>query len=137
MAEFEVILAALCDDVRQEMSGKVSLMGVFNRFRVIDFTQSLPSFRAFIQVAVQEEGQYPIVLNIRSEQRDFKVGMQTAFQAINRDEIYRQYITTINVGFNNLKVPRPGMYYVELECKGNVICSLPVLVTAVEPSPVQ
>ena len=40
----DVLLAALCDDVRHELSGKVSLMGIFDTFNVAAYTARCPRF---------------------------------------------------------------------------------------------
>ena len=137
MPEPEVKLAVLCDDVRYEVAGKVSLMGIFDQFQVTDFTQPLPPFRFFMKIAFQDEGQYPIALNIRSGEGDFKVGIQGLVHAKTQDEISRQYVAIINFGFNNLKIPRPGMYYVELNYQDRTICSLPFRAITVRPPTLQ
>jgi hypothetical protein len=46
----KLFLATLCDDVREEKSGKFSLMGLFDRFIVGDFRAPLPTFWLFVQI---------------------------------------------------------------------------------------
>jgi len=52
----KLFFATLCDDVREEKSGKFSLMGIFDRFLVADFRASLPSFWLFAQIGFDTEG---------------------------------------------------------------------------------
>jgi hypothetical protein len=46
----KLFLATLCNDVREEKTGKFSLLGVFDRFLVADFRAPLSTFWLFAQV---------------------------------------------------------------------------------------
>lgn len=133
MPEPEVKIATLCDDVRVEQRGKVSLMGIFDKFDLSDFTQPLPSFHVFLRLAFSQEGQYPISFSIKTYEGDFSVGIEGPANATNREEASGKYIAAMNIGFNNLKVPREGNYIITASYANVEICRIPFRVNTVRP----
>ena len=61
----KLFLATLCDDVREEKSGKFSLMGLFDRFIVADFRAPLPTFWLFVQIGCDNEGEHEMTVEFR------------------------------------------------------------------------
>ena len=61
----KLFLATACDDVREEKSGKISLMGLFDRFIVADFRAPLPSFWLFAQIGFDGEGEHALTVEFR------------------------------------------------------------------------
>src|SRR5574341_2408830 len=61
----KIILATLCDDVREEKTGKFSLMGLFDRFLVTDFRAPLPPFWLFVQIGCETEGEHSLSVELR------------------------------------------------------------------------
>jgi hypothetical protein len=108
----QILLAVLCDDVRHEVNGMVSLMGIFDTFNVAAYTAPLPPFHIFAKVGVQNEGTHPVTLRIRSEEGDFnsELGGQMLTQA--RDELTERYVSNIDLAINGMTIPRPGRYQV-------------------------
>jgi hypothetical protein len=133
MMNVKISVATLCDDVRTETGGKVSLMGLFSVFHVGDFTKPLPNFRVFIAFSVDEEGDSPFELTIASENGDFKNVVGGAFSARDRDVVTNDYKGTVSMGIGGLAVPRPGRYSVTFTLSGREIVEIPFLVNVVEP----
>ncbi|HET9916163.1 MAG TPA: hypothetical protein VFQ89_03580 [Candidatus Binatia bacterium] len=61
----KLFLATLCDDVREEKTGKFSLMGLFDRFIVADFRAPLPTFWLFVQIGCDSEGEHEMTVEFR------------------------------------------------------------------------
>jgi hypothetical protein len=137
MPDPEIKLAVLCDDVRQEVGNKFSLMGLFDRFGVSDFTQSLPPFRVFIKMHFLTEGEHRFALNVRSGEGDFSVGLQGVLSATEKEQASGRYSAHLNIGFNQLKVPREGVYNIEIVCDDKSVASIPFQVATVRPPTLQ
>ncbi len=108
----EILLAALCDDVRHELSGKVSLMGIFDTFNVAAYTAPLPSFHIFAKLGVESEGTHSVTLRIRSEEGDFNTELQGQMLTQGRDELTQRYVSNVDLAINGMTIPRPGKYQV-------------------------
>jgi len=118
MPKPDVLLAALCDDVRHELSGKVSLMGIFDTFNVAAYTAPLPAFHIFAKIGVETEGTHPVTLRIRSEEGDFKAELQGQMLAQARDELTELYLSNMDLAINGMTIPRPGKYQIILVVDG-------------------
>jgi hypothetical protein len=110
MEEAEILLAVLCDDVRYEMSGKVSLMGIFDTFNVAAYTAPLPPFHIFAKVAVKTQGAHSVTMRIRSEEGDFNTELAGQMLAQGRDKLTQRYVANIDLAINGMSIPRPGRY---------------------------
>ena len=132
-----VLLAVLCDDVRQELGGKVSLMGIFTKFNVRDFTQPMPSFHVFAQIGFEAPGDYPIDVELRASegQRIFQLQGMAHVEA--QEQTMNLYTANLNLGMGNLKLPRPGAYEFALRCANQQIHVLPFDAVVVTPPLVQ
>ncbi|HZY60255.1 MAG TPA: hypothetical protein VFE56_10860 [Candidatus Binataceae bacterium] len=108
----EILLAVLCDDVRHELSGKVSLMGIFDTFNVAAYTAPLPPFHIFAKLGVENEGTHSVTLRIRSEEGDFNTEVQGQMLAQARDELTGRYVSNVDLALNGMMIPRPGKYRV-------------------------
>ncbi len=106
----KAIYATICEDIREEKSGKVSVMGIFDRFYVSDFSQPMPPFHIFAKVAFENEDEHKFSICLRSMegQRIFEATATT--QARTRDDVYGLFMTNVNLGLSNLLLPRPGSY---------------------------
>jgi hypothetical protein len=135
MSEPEVLLAALCDDVRHELSGKVSLMGIFDTFNVAAYTAPLPPFHIYAKIAVQAEGPHPMTLRIQSEEEDFKTELGGQMQTQGRDELTQRHVANIDLAINGLTIPRPGKYRVTFVIAGHELFHSAFLArTAIPPN---
>ncbi len=132
--DVQVILAGICDNVRDEIRGKKSFMGLFTTFHVSDYQQPLPNFAIFIRFGFKTEGPHQIDLEIRSRQGDFSMGIQGQVRVANeKDHAYDRYIADLIVNLNNLKIPREGQYIVNIKGGDTELTHIPFFVKTAPP----
>jgi hypothetical protein len=130
----EILLAALCDDVRHEVSGKVSLMGIFDTFNVGAYTAPLPSFHIFAKLGVDSEGTHSVTLRIRSDEGDFNTEIQGQMLTQGRDELTQRYVSNVDLAINGMTIPRPGKYQVVFEVDGQELAACGFLARTAAPA---
>ena len=123
MEKAQILLAVLCDDVRHEVGGKVSLMGIFDTFNVAAYTAPLPSFHIFAKVGVHKEGTHSVTLRIRSQEGDFNTELAGQMITQGRDELTESYVSNIDLAINGMTIPRPGRYQVAFEVDGRELAA--------------
>lgn len=133
----KLILATLCDDVREEKTGKFSLMGLFDRFLVSDFRAPLPPFWLFVQIGCDREGEHNLDVELRRVEGASVFRAEIKHQAIGKNGITGLCHANINLRFEHLTVPGPGAYEVALHSDGEHIGSLPIEVSQPPPRLVQ
>lgn len=131
-----VFFAVLCDDVRQETEGKVSLMGIFNEFSMVDYEQPLPRFTIHIRFGFKKEGQHVVRLEVQSEQGDFSIVQQVKVQTGDRFTLNDQYLVNLNVGVASLKIPHEGRYFVNVNVDNSDVAKIPFIAITKAPKSV-
>lgn|SRR5574341_283503 len=112
----KILIATLCDDVREETSGKVSIMGTFNQFRVADFRNAMPPFWIFARIEFEQEGDYPVVIEFRTieGQRIFQVKgiaqLRTMPERSGQPSTLVRPVANLKLKVDNFKLPRDGLY---------------------------
>jgi hypothetical protein len=129
----KLFLATLCDDVREEKSGKFSLMGIFDRFFVTDFRAALPSFWLFVQIGFDAEGTHTLVVEFRRVEGEVVLKAETAHQVIGKNAVTGLCHANVNLRLQNLTIPGPGAYEFALRSDGQPIGSLAVEVVQAPP----
>ena len=132
-----IIIATLCDDVREEKAGKFSLIGLFNQFTVHDFRVPLPSFCIFATIGFDSPGNHPISILFRRVEGDTIFRAESIHQITEQDRASLQYLALINLRLSNLTLPGAGRYEFAFECDGQYIGAIPVLVVQPPPRLVQ
>jgi len=132
-----VLLAVLCDDVRQELGGKVSLMGIFTRFNVTDFTQPMPSFHVFAKIGFEAPGDYPIDVELRSSEGQRMFQLQGMAHVGAQEQTTNLYVANLDLRMGNLRLPRPGSYEFALRSNNQQIDVVPFDAVVVAPPLVQ
>ncbi len=119
-----VLFAVLCDDVRHEVAGKSSLMGIFSQFRVSDFRNPLPSFHLYAKIEFEQAGNFPIVVEFRTG------GGERIFQLRGSVEVGEQaqgrIVGILDLRLENLRLPRHGDYEVVIIYNDQPLSVLPV-----------
>lgn len=133
----KLLLATLCDDVREEKTGKFSLMGLFDRFLVTDFRTPLPSFWLFAQIACDTEGEHRLTVELRRVEGTSVFRAEIRHHAIAKNSMTDLFHANINLRLEHLTLPGPGAYEVVLRSDDQVIGSLPLEVTQPPPRLVQ
>lgn len=129
----KLFLATLCDDVREEKTGKFSLMGVFDRFLISDFRAPLPTFWLFAQVGCDTEGEHALTVELRRAEGASVMRAELKHQAVGRNGVTGLCHANINLRLEHLTIPGPGIYEFALHSDGQHIGSLPVEV--MQPAP--
>ena len=112
----KILIATLCDDVREEISGKVSIMGIFNQFRVADFRNAMPPFWIYTRIEFEQEGDYPITITFRTVEGQRIFQLKAVSQVRTTPERSGQPPTlvrpTADLKFkvDNFRLPRDGLY---------------------------
>ena len=133
----KLFFATLCDDVREEKSGKFSLMGLFDRFIVGDFRAPLPTFWLFAQIGFDGEGDRGVTIEFRRMEGQSVMRAEARHQVLVRNSVTSLYHANINLRVANLTVPGPGAYEFASHSDGEYIGSLPVEVIQPPPQLVQ
>lgn len=112
------MVALLCDDVRNELRGKVSLMGLFDSFTVADASKPLPAFRIYARLGVETPGEHPVRLRIESEAKDFRFELPGKIDARQASAASGLCEATLTLGIRGLEVPRAGRYQIRFVVDG-------------------
>lgn len=105
-----LLIAVLCDDVRTEVRGKVSLMGLFDNFTVSEVDKPLPPFRLYARIGVTTPGDHPVRLRISSIEDDFQVELPGRLTARETSAASGLHEAVMTLGITGLVVPRAGRY---------------------------
>jgi hypothetical protein len=105
-----LLIVALCDDVRTELRGKVSLMGLFDNFSVGELGKPLPPFRVYARVGVATPGEHSVRLKISSLEDDFHMELPGKLVARETSAASGLHEAVMTLGITGLVVPRVGRY---------------------------
>lgn len=112
----KILIATLCDDVREEISGKVSIMGIFNQFRVADFRNAMPPFWIYTRIEFEQEGDYPVEITFRTVegQRIFQLKavaqVRTTLERSGQPPTLVRPTADLKFKVDNFRLPRDGLY---------------------------
>jgi hypothetical protein len=118
MTASRVMVALLCDDIRSEVRGKVSLMGLFDNFTVSDLNKPLPSFRIYARLGVEKPGEHAVRLQIISEAKDFRFELPGKLSARDPSAASGLCEAPLTLGIRGLQVPRVGRYQIRFVVDG-------------------
>ena len=128
----KLLLVTLCDDVREEKSGKVSLMGIFDRFMVTDFRVPLPAFWLFAQIGCETEGEHTLTVEFRRIEGDSILHGDIKHEVVDKNSVTHLYHANINMRLEHVTLPGPGAYEFALHSDGMPVGS--VQVDVVQPA---
>ncbi len=133
----KVFFSVLCDDEREEMRGKVSLMGIFSQFMVSDFSKPLPRFRLFAKIGFESDGNHPFTIRLRSGEGQNIFEFSGMANVRDEDEVTNLYMANFNLGFDDLKLPRPGIYELVFLHQNQTFHVVPLQAVMVKPPTLQ
>jgi len=117
----------LCDDVRQELGGKISLMGIFENIYATSFPAIHPKL-AVINEWAEGTGEFHTTLRILSPDKK-----QIIRENVTRLKLanagYRQRDVSIHL---NLEFKEPGTYWIENYLNGMLVNSIPLHVILIK-----
>jgi hypothetical protein len=120
----------LCDDVRQEAGGKISIMGLFENIYATKFPAVHPRI-AIVNEWVDGKGDFDLKLKILSPDRKVVV-RETSSRIKLNDVHYRHRDISIHL---NIELKVPGNYWIESFLDGELINSIPLKVSHVKERP--
>ncbi len=129
----KLFLATLCDDVREEKTGKFSLMGLFDRFIVADFRAPLPTFWLFVQVGCDREGEHELTVEFRQIDGPSVLRADLKHGIAGKSSVTGLCHANVNLRLERIVIPGPGIYEFTLRSDGDDVGSLPVEVVAAQP----
>lgn len=120
----------VCDEIiRDEISKKISLIGLFSQIQITTFPAQHPSLHVYVSLT-DGHGEYEGELRFVSEEDNNviasmkgKVPFQNPLQTVE-----------LNFTINNLKFERPGKYRVEFLCGGEPVGSKQFIVKGPDPN---
>jgi hypothetical protein len=99
----------LCDDVRQEMGGKFSLMGLFENIYANSFPAVHPRF-AIINEWIGGKGEFKVRTKVLSpDKRTVLSESEAALSLYGETQRHRDISVRFNTAF-----PAPGIYWIEM-----------------------
>ncbi len=111
----------LCDDVRQEMGGKISLMGIFESIYATSFPAIHPKL-AIVNEWADGIGEFDAALRILSPDRKTIIRENvTRLKLVNARYRHRDVSIHLNIEFKE-----PGTYWIENYLDGVLINSVPL-----------
>ncbi len=126
-----VVFTIICDDVRQEVGGKVSLMGLFENIYAVKFPAVHPRL-AVITEWSEGAGEFQIRTRLLSPDRKTVLRETTSKIMLNGVQSrHRDVSVHLNVEFK-----AAGTYWIENLLDGELVNSLPLRVVQVTEQPV-
>lgn len=117
----------VCDDVRQEAGGKVSLMGLFENIYANKFPAVHPRL-AIINEWAEGKGEFSLTMRILSPDR--KTVVRETSSVIKLNEVnFRHRDVSIHL---NIDFKTPGTYWIENILDGELVTSIPLKVVHVK-----
>jgi hypothetical protein len=121
----------ICDDVRQEVGGKLSLMGLFENIYAAKFPAIHPRL-AVVTEWLDGQGEFEAVLRILSPDRKTVLRETSSRIKMNGGNIkHRDVSLHLNVEFKT-----PGTYWIENFIDGELVQSVPLNVVLIREQPV-
>jgi len=117
----------VCDDVRQEEGGKISLMGLFENIYALEFPVLQPRI-AFMTEWDNGRGEFEMMTRLMSPDR--KTTLRETVSRITMNETYHRHRdVTVHI---NIEFPTPGRYWIEHYIDGELVSSMPLTVIHVK-----
>ena len=111
----------LCDDVRQELGGKISLMGIFENIYAVAFPAVHPRL-AIVNEWADGKGEFLATLRILSPDKRLVI-RENMTRLKFANAACRQRDVTINL---NIEFREPGIYWIENYLDGLMVNSIPL-----------
>ncbi len=120
----------LCDDVRQEIGGKLSLMGLFENIYANKFPAMHPRLAVITEWA-EGKGEFDVAMRILSHDR--KTVLRETSSKITLNGVgFRHRDVSVHL---NIEFKTPGAYWVENYLNNEIINSIPMKVVQVKEQP--
>ncbi len=116
----------ICDDIRQEQGGKISLMGLFENIYAMNFPVLHPRL-ALLSEWSDGRGEFEITTRIISPDRKTTL-RETVSRLTMSDTQHRHRDISVHL---NIEIPSPGRYWIEHYLDKELVSSMPLAVIQV------
>jgi hypothetical protein len=120
----------ICDDVRQEIGGKISLMGLFENIYATKFPAIHPRLAIMTEWS-EGRGEFEVKTRLLSPDRKAVV-RETVSKITLNDANFRHRDVSLHL---NVDFKIPGTYWIENSLDGELVNSLPLKVVQVKDRP--
>ena len=120
----------ICDDVRQEIGGKISLMGLFENIYATKFPAIHPRLAIMTEWS-EGRGEFEVKTRLLSPDRKVAV-RETVSKITLNDANFRHRDVSLHL---NVDFKIPGTYWIENSLDGELVNSLPLKVVHVKDRP--
>ena len=117
----------ICDDVRQEEGGKISLMGLFENIYALNFPVLQPRL-ALMSEWNDGRGEFEMMTRLLSPDRKTTL-RETVSRLTMNDAYHRHRDITVHI---NIEFPSPGTYWIEHYLDRELVSSMPLVVIQVK-----
>ena len=116
-----LVMTILCDDVRQELGGKISLMGLFETISAPSFPTMHPRF-AIMNEWTGGRGDFTSRIRLLApDQKSVLSESETRFTLYQETQRHREISFRLNMTFT-----APGTYWVEMQIDGERAALVPL-----------
>lgn len=117
----------VCDDVRQEEGGKISLMGLFESIYALEFPVLQPRI-ALMSEWENGRGEFEMMTRLLAPDR--KTTLRETVSRITMNDTCRKHRdVTVHI---NIEFPSPGTYWIEHYIDRELVSSVPLVVIQVK-----
>jgi len=122
-----VHFSIVCDDIRQELGGKVSLMGLFENIYAAQFPAFHPRM-AIITEWTEGKGEFEVMMRISSPDKKTVLRETVSKMGLGNPSIrHRDVSVHLNIEFRT-----PGTYWIEHYLDGEMVYSMPLNIVQVK-----
>jgi len=121
----------LCDDVRQEMGGKFSLMGLFESISAENFPAIHPRFAILNEWAGGRGEFFTRIRLLAPDRKTVLAESEAKFTLYNENQRHRDISVRFNTTF-----PAPGTYWLEMLLDTEQVALIPLPIQQVGPQTV-
>ncbi|MEJ2695860.1 MAG: hypothetical protein P8013_04355 [Candidatus Sulfobium sp.] len=122
-----VSFAIICDDVRQEMGGKISLMGLFENIYATKFPAIHPRL-AVVTEWTEGKGEFQVRMKLIAPDRNTVLRETLSKMKLN-DVNFRHRDVSLHL---NIEFKEPGTYWIENRVDDELVYSMPLKVVQVK-----
>lgn len=118
----------LCDDIRQELGGKFSLMGIFETISASAFPAMHPRF-VIVNEWTGGKGEFTLTVRLLTPDRSTAIAESSSTMSLHGEtQRHRDVVIRLNTTFTS-----PGTYWLEMRIDDRVAGMVPLPVLHISP----
>ncbi len=117
----------VCDDIRQELGGKISVMGIFENIYATNFPAFHPRM-AVMTEWTEGKGEFEVMMRLSSPDKKTVLRETVSRLSLNNPSLRHRDISV----HLNLEFKTPGAYWIEHYLDGEMVHSMPLSIVHVK-----